>query len=99
MAIVTLDHSGRVVIPQSLREQLGLHPDSQLNVEIQDGQLILKPFSIDQHPRIAPGVPRVYRKGTALVVESQPMGDLEAAVEALRDERMDHCWVGDEGSF
>lgn len=33
--------------------------------------------------------PQLHRKGTALVVESQPIGNLETSVEQMREDRID----------
>jgi AbrB family looped-hinge helix DNA binding protein len=45
MDILTLDNLGRVLIPRKVREQLGLTHETQLNLQIQDGRLILEPLT------------------------------------------------------
>ena len=79
MELLTVDECGRVLIPQKLREQLGLHNDAQLSVEIQDGKLVLTPLPLE---------PQVYREGGVLVVQSEPIGDLEKIIDELRSERI-----------
>jgi AbrB family looped-hinge helix DNA binding protein len=41
MNTLTMTQSGRVVIPKTLRDQLGLHEGSEMVAEIEDGRLIL----------------------------------------------------------
>lgn len=40
-----IDRFGRVLIPKKLREQLGLQPGERLEVDLAEGQLILRPTS------------------------------------------------------
>ena len=79
MDVLTFDQSGRLLIPQEIREQLGLTSTTQFTLAVQDGKLILEPL---------PQESKVYRSGTALVVESEPIGNLETALEDLREERI-----------
>jgi bifunctional DNA-binding transcriptional regulator/antitoxin component of YhaV-PrlF toxin-antitoxin module len=79
MDLLTLDQFGRLLIPNEIREQLGLTNTTQFTVVIQDGKLILEPL---------PQESKVYYSGTALVVESEPIGNLETALEDLREERI-----------
>lgn len=39
----TIDAGGRVVIPKPLRDALGMHPGTRVDVEIRDGLLVLVP--------------------------------------------------------
>jgi bifunctional DNA-binding transcriptional regulator/antitoxin component of YhaV-PrlF toxin-antitoxin module len=79
MDLLTLDQFGRLLIPNEIREQLGLTNTTQFTVVIQDGKLILEPL---------PQESKAYHSGTALVVESEPIGNLETALEDLREERI-----------
>ena len=79
MDLVTLDKFGRVLIPKKVREQLGLAIATQLALEVIDGKLMLVPVS---------QVPKVYHEGGVLVVEAEPTGDLETAINELREERI-----------
>jgi bifunctional DNA-binding transcriptional regulator/antitoxin component of YhaV-PrlF toxin-antitoxin module len=79
MDVLTLDQSGRLLIPNEIREQLGLTNTIQFTLVIQDGKLILEPL---------PQESKVYYSGTALIVESESIGNLEAALEDLREERI-----------
>jgi AbrB family looped-hinge helix DNA binding protein len=79
MDILTLDQSGRVLIPKEIQEQLGITSTTQFTLVVQDGKLILEPL---------PQESKVYYSGTALVVESEPIDNLETALEDLREERI-----------
>jgi AbrB family looped-hinge helix DNA binding protein len=79
MDVLTLDRFGRLVIPKEIREQLGLTSTTQFTLAVQDDKLILEPLPQDS---------KVYYSGTALVVESEPIGNLETALEDLREERI-----------
>ncbi|MFQ6052598.1 MAG: AbrB/MazE/SpoVT family DNA-binding domain-containing protein [Candidatus Hydrothermarchaeota archaeon] len=52
MEIVNIDKSGRIVIPNTLREKLGLENGSKLVLaEIKDDTLILKKLDVDELAR------------------------------------------------
>ncbi len=78
----TLDRFGRVLIPKKIRERLGLQPEDVLELEVEDGRLVLLP---QRTP------PPLRRKGRVLVVGSKATGqqrDLIQALEQLREERL-----------
>ena len=78
MDVLTLDQFGRILIPQEIREQLELTSTTQFTLAVQDGKLIVEHL---------PQESKVYHSGTALVVESEPTGNLETALDNLREER------------
>jgi AbrB family looped-hinge helix DNA binding protein len=39
-----IDAAGRVVIPKSLRDELGLHPGLALEIRTSDGMLVIEPI-------------------------------------------------------
>ena len=41
MTQLTMTQNGRVVIPKTIREQLGLHAGDEIIAEVEDGRLIL----------------------------------------------------------
>jgi AbrB family looped-hinge helix DNA binding protein len=40
---VTIDKAGRIVVPKAMRDELGLTPDTPLDIEVVDGRLELSP--------------------------------------------------------
>ena len=40
---VTIDRAGRIVVPKAMRDELGLTPDTSLEIEVVDGRLELSP--------------------------------------------------------
>lgn len=42
---VAIDSAGRLVVPKPLRDELGLGPGAELEIEIRDGALELRPPS------------------------------------------------------
>ena len=64
MHTLTMSENGRVLIPATLREQLGLKPNSRIYMDIKDGSLVLMSASqhfaklrafFDEHLKIEPG--------------------------------------------
>ena len=45
MQLVTLSGKGQLVIPKSLREQMGIKPGSRLSATLRDGELRLNPVA------------------------------------------------------
>jgi AbrB family looped-hinge helix DNA binding protein len=68
MTVLTIDNLGRVMLPEGIRQALGLNPEDQLTLEIQDGKIVLQPVS---------HTPRVYYEGRVLVVQSELTGSKE----------------------
>lgn len=89
MNILSLDKFGRLLIPKEIQEQLGLTSATEFALEVQDGKLILKPL---------PQESKVYHSGTTLVVESEPTGNLETAINDLREERIREFVTSSENS-
>ena len=74
-----LDEFGRIVLPQQMREDLGLAPGTVLEIEEQAGGIFLKPVSEEPALALENGV---------LVFTGEPEGDLEEAVSRHREERI-----------
>lgn len=74
----TLDRFGRIVIPKRVREDLGLHVGSVLEIEERDDQIVLS---------VRRDEPDLVREDGVLVYTGQAAGDLEQAVEAQRRAR------------
>jgi bifunctional DNA-binding transcriptional regulator/antitoxin component of YhaV-PrlF toxin-antitoxin module len=79
MTAITIDDTGCLAIPLEIRQQLGITIAQSLNLEIINGCIILKPVGRE---------PKVHRKGTALVVETPPLGNLNTFIDDLREEHI-----------
>jgi AbrB family looped-hinge helix DNA binding protein len=74
-----LDRFGRIVIPKRVRQDLGLHVGSVLEIEERDDQIVLS-VRRDQ--------PDLVREDGVLVYTGEAAGDLEQTVEAQRRSRV-----------
>jgi AbrB family looped-hinge helix DNA binding protein len=61
----TIDRAGRIVIPKPIREDAGLAPGTEVEVQLRDGRVEIEPVSV---PR------RLVRRRGRLVLE--PQGDV-----------------------
>ncbi len=80
---MTLDDSGRLVLPESIREEAGILPGMTVEITVQDGRIEIEPASYSV---------RLVRKGPLLVADPiQPAETLnEATVRRVRREIRDH---------
>jgi AbrB family looped-hinge helix DNA binding protein len=76
---VTLDRFGRIVIPKTVRNDLGLAPGSALVLEEVEEGILLKPLNEE---------PEVIEHNGVLVFTGVAEGDLSEAVEKDRDARL-----------
>ena len=74
----TVDRFGRVVVPKSMRDRLGLRAGSAIEIEEAEGQISLRPAEISSHLTVKEGI---------LVFEGVATGNLETAVGADRERR------------
>jgi bifunctional DNA-binding transcriptional regulator/antitoxin component of YhaV-PrlF toxin-antitoxin module len=79
MTAITIDDTGRLEIPLEIRQQLGLTTEQSLNLEVSNGCIILQPLEQE---------PKVHRYGTALVLETLLLGNLETLIDDIREERI-----------
>ncbi|NCO68721.1 MAG: hypothetical protein COY75_05765 [Nitrospirae bacterium CG_4_10_14_0_8_um_filter_41_23] len=77
--LTTVDRFGRVVIPKRIRKGLGLLPGSEVAIVKRDEEIIVSPVSRK---------PTVINKGGILVIRSEALEDIEAAVEKERHRRI-----------
>jgi AbrB family looped-hinge helix DNA binding protein len=75
----TVDRFGRVLIPKTLRKEIGLEPGVVLHIEKEDGKILLEPLT---------GEPRLVEKRGVLVFTGVAIGDVEAAIKSHRKERI-----------
>lgn len=74
----TLDRFGRIVIPKRVRDDLGLHPGSVLEIDDVDDRIVL---------RVRREEPDLVREDGVLVYTGGAVGDIEEVVEAQRRRR------------
>ena len=77
---VAMDKFGRILIPKKIREELQLHPDEPLDLEIENGTLRVS---------IAQQNVELRKMGHILVADSQPFGDSTDVLKTIRDERLE----------
>ena len=75
----TLDRFGRIVIPKKVRDDLDLHPGSQIKIERINNTIILEPIH---------GEPNVINKNGVLVFTGKPMDSHVKAIDRHRKERI-----------
>jgi len=78
----TVDKFGRVLIPKRVRDDLGLHPGSVLFLEEDADGVRLRPLRGEEA--------HVVSKGGVLVFSGAAAGDVVAAVETHRRDRLRH---------
>ena len=80
-----IDKAGRVILPKTLRDRLGLHAGSDLDVRETTDGLVLKPVV---------SKPSLIRKGRFLVHSGEPPHgyDFTTAIDADRDARARKVW-------
>ncbi len=78
----SIDPAGRVVVPKPLRDQLGLFPDTPLDIDVVDGHLEIS--ARREQPRVidGPNGPVIAATGTTISDE-----DVRAVLEAAREHR------------
>ena len=80
-----IDKAGRIILPKTVRDRLGLHPGSALELEETQGGVFLKPS--EQKPAL------VKKDGFLVYNGELPQGfDIRRAIEDDREERMRKVW-------
>lgn len=74
----SVDKFGRVLVPKTIRDHLGLHPGMHLFIE-EHGQEILIKVANEEEP--------VERRQGVLVFIGKAVGNIERSVNASREER------------
>ena len=82
--LTTIDGAGRVVVPKSIREQAGLLPGAELEIEYRDGKVEMEPVKAQ---------PKLVRKGSFWVLHAPGMQRLTSrqvnrTIREIREERM-----------
>ncbi|MFM6805691.1 MAG: AbrB/MazE/SpoVT family DNA-binding domain-containing protein [Microcystis panniformis] len=79
MTAIAIDDTGKLEIPLEIRQQLGITTAQSLNLEVRQGCIILQPLEQEA---------KVQRQGSALVLETPPLGNLDPLIDDLREERI-----------
>jgi AbrB family looped-hinge helix DNA binding protein len=74
-----IDKFGRIVIPKKIRDHLGLTPGTHLEVREVDDAVIVRPADVAPSVRDEDGI---------IVYTGARRGDIEGAVDRLRQERL-----------
>ncbi len=77
--MITIESSGHILVPETIRKQLGLLPDTKSNIQVQEGKLIIEP--ITQQPNII-------NEDGLLVVDASLSDDLKTIIDDFRSERI-----------
>ncbi len=78
--MVTIDETGRILIPQSMRDEMKLSPKQQLELQFRDGELTLRPKSQGKI---------VEKNGMYVWTGEIPNDATEDLIEQIREERID----------
>jgi AbrB family looped-hinge helix DNA binding protein len=80
-----IDNAGRVILPKPVRDRLGLHAGSDLEIQETPDGVVLRPA--DRRPSMV-------KKGSFLVHtgELPPGYDILKAIDEDREERMRKAW-------
>ncbi|WP_102125088.1 AbrB/MazE/SpoVT family DNA-binding domain-containing protein [Deinococcus planocerae] len=79
-AHLQMDEQGRVLIPQELREALGLRPGETLDAEVEGGRLVLRPQAAEAE--------LVEFEGRLVIKTAQPVKADTDFVEEMRQQRL-----------
>ena len=85
---------GQITIPAEFRRELGITPDSLLQMTLEDGELRLRPVAVTETAAGSPWLRELYeyfapvREGIcrAGYTEEEVNADIDAALAAVRDE-------------
>jgi antitoxin component of MazEF toxin-antitoxin module len=86
MELIILNESGNLQIPETIRQQLGLHNQSKLALEIENGKLILSPIKDE---------PNLYYEGHVLVADTNLLEDVNTVIENIRNSRDGQFYYGE----
>ena len=78
---IRIDAFGRLLIPKNIRDNLGLYAGSVMDLELLGEQIILKPVQ---------NKPLIEVKGGISVYTGAITGDMNSALQADRNARLDH---------
>ncbi len=79
--LVTMDSSGRIVVPKALRDALAVEPEQPMDAQVRDGRLEIEPRSF--------AADLVERDGLLVIVAREPISlitrdDVRSVIESVR---------------
>jgi AbrB family looped-hinge helix DNA binding protein len=78
---VAIDGVGRLVIPKSIREQLGVHGPTNLELTAADGHLELTVADVPAHVEVRDGLPVIV---TDQAMEPMSVAETREAIDLVR---------------
>lgn len=75
----TIDRFGRLVVPKTIREKLGLRPGDEIEIEEQDNRIVLKNVE-ERYPLLV--------EDGVLIFSGTASGDLLESVTRQREQRI-----------
>ena len=78
---VAIDGVGRLVIPKSIREQLGVHGPTNLELTAADGRLELTVADVPAHVEVRDGLPVIV---TDQAMEPMSVAETREAIDLVR---------------
>jgi AbrB family looped-hinge helix DNA binding protein len=82
--MATVDSKGRIVLPQELREQLGITPGTEVDIHEEDGKAVVEPE--DDPEEIIERMDQLVEETATRREETTPLRDgTEPAVQKHRD--------------
>jgi len=79
---VTIDRAGRIVVPKAMRDDLGLTPDTELDIEVVDGHIEISPPQSTARIVEGPYGPVIETTGNTIT-----SADIRRILEATRERR------------
>ena len=79
---VTIDRAGRIVVPKAMRDELGLTPETPLEIEVVDDHVEISNPSSSAEIVETPYGPAIATTGTTITSE-----DVRRVLEATRERR------------
>ncbi len=76
----TVDRFGRIVIPKSLRELLGLDPGTAVEITAEGPDLVLHPLH---------GEPNIVVREGVTMYDAAPVGDVDHVIQKERQKRLE----------
>lgn len=81
---ITIDSSGRLVIPKALRDAAGIHPGMPLEARLRDGRIEIEPAPLEVDIVAKGGIQVAVPRDRVLDLTSE---EVEETIDRVRSER------------